>query len=453
MSWDLLQDERLAEGGARVTVVEIALPGGTKKYAFGPGVTDLSGGLGQYLGTIVSGGLTPTSRSILDPKGALADVEITVTVDDSDGALAALAEGSQALDIVGSAVVKRQGSLRVKSKRDYADLWMETFRGVVASHGPAGLKKWRFTCRQDDVKLRSREFPFPVIDGADFPNAPATSLAQYGPLVWGKHSSDGTSQKGAIPLVKVCGSASPFDYLAAWGRLLAVDAVYADGVKQSTGWSVSYQVKNSGRLATIITFTSDQGSKAITADVRGYDSNADGSGSLIENPIDFCKHLVVNWIVNDYKSGSWYAESTAPLDLPMLSRWASYYTRTNARASRRIFASTRSAGKDLMNEIAKDWGFRLFWTNSGKIAATVIDPSVMDLGNDEMWFRSEGEGKGFEATPQDPDVDSQLNKVTVEALYGEADGKFFRSLEVFDPKARRKATDTLQLPSSAAYYY
>jgi hypothetical protein len=106
-----------------------------------------------------------------------------------------------------------------------------------------------------------------------------------------------------------------------------------------------------------------------------------------------------------------------------------------------------------MNEIAKDWGFRLFWTNSGKIAATVIDPSVMDLGNDEMWFRSEGEGKGFEATPQDPDVDSQLNKVTVEALYGEADGKFFRSLEVFDPKARRKATDTLQLPSSAAYYY
>src|SRR5574341_1554011 len=321
MPWLMKQELRRAQGRSAWLQQEVALPGLTKRWTYGAAAGAAVAGVGQFDGQMLS--LSPLRRALSDRDGRMQEVQYTFAVEDEGDAIAAL----DPRQIKGSAATLRL----VSAGAPWAKAFV-AFSGVVDRYSLVGDHRWEFTIAANDAALRLPSFPRARIDAADFFGLPAASAAQDGPLIYGKHSSQGNTAKGAVPLVAL--DAEGLKYLVAWGRMKAVDPVYSDGVLKTLGadYSLSFPVSNSGRTYTRVTFVAAQGTKAITADMEGYESVGDGSGALVENPVEEFKHLLVNWIFNDYKSGTWFADSTAPVDVPMFRTLAAQFA--GARGAR-----------------------------------------------------------------------------------------------------------------------
>jgi hypothetical protein len=426
-----------SQGASAFPVVTIALPGGTRRYALGPGVA--AAGVGQFEGLLLE--LGSLSRSFDFRASTLQDVEFDLLLADPDDSFAALVEGAAARSIRGSAVTRQLGSLNVPP----AD-WHTTFAGVVDRYALDGPQRWRISVRPDDLALR-RSFPRASIDFADWPSATEDALAQYGPLIYGKHDSIGNTNKGAVPCLSV--DPANYRYLVAWGWLKSVDRVYADGANLPTGWSVTHPVLNSGRIATALKFTTNQGSKAITADVQGYESVGDGTGTLLDNGADQIQHLLSNFVFGDYRAGAWLSTS-ALIDATSWETVRAYLQTYGGGSSRRIFGDQRK-GVDVLNEWAASTDVKLFWTAGGELGAAIVDPGARDIYSDTAWLRNDDGVGGRFAAKWSPDWESLVDRIDVQFLYGEAAGKYLRSVTVADPSLGYEAGDSLQLPWSAAY--
>src|SRR3972149_2549572 len=74
------------------------------------------------------------------------------------------------------------------------------------------------------------------------------------------------------------------------------------------------------RGGAVVTFNPAAGvDVATTADPQGYDTNGDGTGTLIEDPPDVLAHLVSNWIL-----GNWRSEERR-VGKECRSRWSPYH--------------------------------------------------------------------------------------------------------------------------------
>jgi hypothetical protein len=439
LSWELKQELRRGTGASWFVVQSLSLPGATLRHAYGPGVADPSAG--QYDGRILS--ISPLGRALSDTRGSMVPVEYDAEFDDTNRIFASIVDGASGHMVRESVATLTLGSPKLPSR-----LWFEAFRGVLGSYSLESTNRWRVTVRPSTLLLNAF-FPKPFVFGPDWPNADPESLAQYGPLLYGQHDSTTTTAKGAVPLVYV--DTVGFRYLVCWGRALSVDAVYADGAKQSSGWSTVY-AEVGGRLCTLVDFTSDQGTKSITADVRGYETIGDGTGTLIEEPTAVIRHLIANWIYNDYKTGAWYSESAAPIDPASWNATAGFLSRYNSKAARRIFGNTQRRAIDIVNEFSRSWQIRLFWTNSGKIGGRLEDYSVTALYRDDQtgWMRHDR--TPFEANHR-PDWENVIDRVSLDHHYQEAAGKYLYALEVRDPSLPVENPDSLQLPWSAVTTY
>lgn len=424
------------QGGSFVTVVTLALPGGTRRYVLGAGEDALDGA-----GVMTE--ISSLSRSFDYRNHGLQDLEFNLLLADPEDEIAALVEGADSRGITGSVVTRMLGSLHVPS----AD-WSPTFVGVIAGKPELeGPKSWRFRVRPDDRRLRG-SFPRASIDFADWPHATEDALAQFGPLLYGKHDSAGNTEKGAVPLL--CVDTAAFKYLLCWGRAKAVSRIYGDGTPIASGWSISYPILNSGRLATVVTFTSSQGSKAITADCEGYESVGDGTGALIDNGAHQIVHELSNWMLGDYRSGPWLGTSTL-VDGALFDQVAEYLAIYGGGSSRRLFGDQRK-GLDVLNEWAESHEVNLFWTAEGKIGASLVEPQTRDIYSDTAWLRYDDEKpSGRFGVKLRPDTENLIDRIDIQHLFGEAAGKYLRSLTVADPTLGLDASESLQLPWSAAY--
>ncbi len=203
-----------------------------------------------------------------------------------------------------------------------------------------------------------------------------TTLGGYPPIVYGMHDDFSDGAAGAIPLPLV--DTTAFIYLVSIGWTNPI-RVYSAGVLKTvtTDYTVSRTTVN-GRYYTIVTFLADQGTNAVTADVEGYDTVGDGTGTLIYDPVSVMLHFITNFILNDYSRGLWTATDATFFDT---ASWTAVQGLLNDRAGGAAFTCSRYlsnqvTGKSALEEFCQSFGLLPYWTNAGLLALAIDDPTM-----------------------------------------------------------------------------
>lgn len=374
--------------------------------------------------------------------GGLDTPEVTVTWHDADRRLIAQLESSTAHRVRYSAATIQLGSPNVAPAN-----WATQFTGVISRIPALSGDPFSFTItlRADDLAL-TRAFPKVSITPGDWPDADPDIYDEYAPLIYGKHDATGKSNTGAVPLLLADRARN--QYIVSLGYLKAVDRVFSGGLLQSSGYTVEHPVKN-GRVWTVVTFTASQGEKAITADVQGFEAVGDGSGALIDNTADQIKHLLVNWVYGDYKSGAWLSVGSTPIDTTSFTAAATFLTTYGRKGSRRFAGKQRRTGEQALTEWSESEQIPIYWTEAGKLAPRADEFATLNVFIDDPWIQHD-EHELQTPTTDDP-ADEVVDRITVEYVTDEAQGSYVENLEVRDPTVSKEAPDSMQLPWSAAY--
>ena len=414
----------LAAGrGAWIPVVEMTMPGGTRKYA-AEGFNSDSGGL--YEPRVIE--WETIVQQISDRSGNMGGIETGFTLADTDRSIARLIEGPY------GDLVKKSPVVIKLAHPDYpASSWPVRFTGVVGSWGWPEPMKAHFTVRVDDLQLQ-RQVPKAawLITQADFKNCPTDNVGAMAPLIYGHHSQETWSGDGAVTCIYVDNVG--FRYLVCAARALLVPRVYVDGTIVTSGYTVTYPVI-AGRQYTLIDFTADKGESTITADVDGYEDVGDGTGELITAPTDLIAHFLSNWVFGDYRSGAWLATSSR-IDTTKLASLASFLALRATAGAYHLGEQVEAA--NVLKNWLESFYLRGWWTLEGKLAFGVLDPttpapySTTDpvLHDDAEWS-------------MDYEEESVVSSITVSYVHSEAQQKYFQKIEVQDPTATESAEETL----------
>lgn len=143
-----------------------------------------------------------------------------------------------------------------------------------------------------------------------------------------------------------------------------------------TDYTTSVKVKN-GNSYHVITFGKDQGTNAVTADVEGIEAVGDGTGALISKGPDAFYHFLNNWVLQDYRTGSWFPDS-------LLLKKTSFDA-ASLVSTKRVGALGYVVGGFLMTQaearvLIKDWltsfDMDMFIDNCQKIQVLMFDPTL-----------------------------------------------------------------------------
>lgn len=329
---------------------------------------------------------------------SLQTVSLNVQVSDSDRWWAKKIVGPYAHTLRNTPLTVYLGAAGVR----WPD-WHLAFRGSLQAWALDGPASWTLSFGPDDQWLKGF-VPRHPITTADYRYSDAKTLDQYIPLIYGKHSTEGLGGGGALALPLVDSKA--FRYLVGLGHI-TVDVVYVSGAPASTGWSVVRPTRG-GKLVTEVAFTADQGTAEVRADVRGFDTAGDGTGDLIENPVDVLAHFVTNFGRGDWRSGSWGTDDPDLLDLNGLRPLRDYFTLYGVKNSRVIRTRER------VSDIISSWGAsnyaKPFWTHDGRLSAIPLDhrPVRRYLG-DPWWVKGwADEQGGFRPAWEDSGVRDEI---------------------------------------------
>lgn len=306
--------------------------------------------------------------------------------------------GPYALQLRGSAFTIWMGAAGVA----FPD-WYPAFRGVLQSWSLVGTAAWTLVGGPSDQWLRGF-VPRHPITTADYPLSSAQVMDQYIAVVYGKHSTAGLGGGGAYvcPLV----NSQTFSYLVGLGGI-SVDTVYVSGEVVSSGYSVARPTRG-GKTVTEVTFTADQGTAEVRVDVRGYDDVGDGTGTLIENPVDVLMHLVTNFGRGDWRSGAWGTPDAELLDMDGLSLCRAYFETFGIKNSKILIGRERLA--DVISSWAVSNYVKPFWTHDGKLSVVPLDhrPLRRYLGA-SWWVRGWAEEHGeFRPSSDDTGVRDEV---------------------------------------------
>jgi hypothetical protein len=399
-------------------LLDLALAGGTVRMASG-NVSSTS--LGQYYGKVQKWGTF--RRSARDRSYSLSASEMSPIVIDTDRTLVKAARGANGGTFRGSSATVRLASPNVSVTN-----WLTFFSGVVADYDnnqPDELMM-QLNLRSNDLVLR--RFLRVTINQADWPFAPASARGKLAPRIYGVHDSAGDGGAIPCPLVDI----NRNYYLVALGWIKSVDRVYVDKVQAAGGWSKLYVTVN-GRRWTVISFTTSQGSKTITADVQGLTTTADGTGTLFQVPSNQLKHFLVNWVYNDYRAqGAWFDDSTAPVDTTWFTAAQDFTGGRGIAGSRYIGGGTGTRGIDVVNEWSGSLKCQPFWTGLGKLAVRYPDHGISTIYLDEPWIQwNRARGR----LPVKWDSVDLIDSVTVNYQRNEVMNKYTQTLTVRDPAA------------------
>jgi hypothetical protein len=422
----------LAKAGPEITYgAELVLPSGTKRWCVGGAM-----GTSSWDPRLLSVSRYSRVVSISQPGLQLPSVRISVA--DHDEELTKEFEGVDSDNIRGSVA-----KLYILSPNAAPYAW---FTGQLdGKSGPEGFV-WDLELRPNDVPLRGF-VPRKRITVADFPAAAVDVLDRFAPLIYGAHDSTSTTNAGNIPTLRVK-TDGPYWYLLSLGILKDIRAVYKDGIKLSAGAWTRRDLTINGKAYTIIEFATDQG-EDITADVDGYEEIGDGTGDLIANPANQFKHLIVNFVYNDYGAGDWLADSEAPVNATKIATAAAFYDDLSWRSSRRISEESRVT-EIIANFLPQHYAFAYF-TPSGEFALSVYDfrpPDPTSLYISDPWIRN-NEDDYLDARHRE-ESSIVRDSVVVQHFYDENAGKFQRSLEARDPRVVENSQFSLGLDWSEA---
>ncbi len=398
------------------------------------------------------------SRSVMGKNNSLEGTSAGAVIADTDKNLSKLIARSGP-DLRGSAVTIRLASPDI-TKAD----WKTVFTGIVKSWKGRGPNAWDFTFAPEDDQFESK-IAKKKINEFDFQDAESKLYDKFAPIIYGKHNSTNISDDGMVQLYRV--DMVNNRYLACFGRALAVNNIYAQKnnelpipVVEGVGADQWQRISDldsliNGSQWTLIEFPGgfsalDPQEFAFTADVDGYDTVGDGTVTLIINPAEMVKHLLVNFVFNDYQSGLWFADSTAPIDLVKFQTSIDFLNSLGQSSSRYIGGGGNATkAKEELNRFVKNLELKIFWTAEGKIALLPNNHLTKDVfAPRELILEGLDDLEDPEFTFDDGGI---LGRVLVSYIHQQDGGQFLANIEISDltiDNAKLEHIQAFWLPSS-----
>ena len=338
-------------------VLDLAAPGGTLRWS--PEAV-ASAASGQYSGRLMSVGSAVQAIDLSSPR--LNDLQLTVRIADTDQ-MFAKRHAAYRNSLRGSAA-----TIRVLSPRVPDSDALVGFVGILDSYQMIESSAWELRLRTDDVALKNTDIPRLTINRGDWPNAHADALNKAAPVLWGDHNSANLSGKGMVDCH--CVDTVAYKYAPSLGVLANVRALYKDGVKQTTGWSVAPETRNA-RTWTVVTLASSAGDSAITADVEGVTNIYDGSGAEITNPVRQIEHMLTCFVFSNWTSGAY--PTTTRIDRSTFAQVADWMDARGHRGSLTLGGGEKERALAVFERWCVDFGVYPYWTLAGTIGLGVLD--------------------------------------------------------------------------------
>jgi len=375
------------------------------------------------------------SRGVNLRQNALEYSNSTLLLDDTDQLLARIFRGANRWAVRGSTV-----DIYLASARVAAGNWLTLNSGRIESIGQPAPFTWSMQLAPRDLPLQRESIPKDTIVRTSWPSADLEVIDLDVPIVYGKHSSVGTTNTGAVPcrLVDQAG----FRYLVCAGWAKSIDAVYKDGASVlSSAYAVSHPVVN-GRLYTVLDFTSTQGTSDITCDMQGLEDVGDGTGDPITDPAAIAKHVLVNFIYGDWKNGAWLVDATAPIDTTSFG--TTFFSQRGTQSS--LYIGVKRRGQDVVNDLLSSFEAKAYWTFDGKLALAIEDYTSWHYVTDFV-LRQEEIG-GWTLTEP---VAELVDRIEIDYGLEASSGSYQQKLSVVDLVVGEDAPDKLQLPYTPAF--
>jgi hypothetical protein len=437
--------ELRANGKTVVPILRLYFTAGTRSYS---DVGMASATLGTIYGKVIEWGAL--ERSVSDRDNQITLNSATVQIEDTDASFSSLLEDANAGTMRGTRAVILLTSPNV-SPADWATL----FDGYLANWSMTGLFQWTLEISPNDQPLMNPSFPKTPILAIDWPSVwDRTLYGEFVPIIYGIHDSRGSSDEGMVPCP--CVDRLQGRYLVCQGWAKDVPRVY-DNASGSflqktvvTDYNITHPTIN-GRLYTLIHYVTPPAEDVeVQADVDGYEATGDGSGALLTG-VDCLKHCLVNFVYGDYQGGNWASVGTVPINTTAFTAAQTFLTDMGwQKVSRRYGGEQKTSGMELIGDFCKSLQLMAFFTRAGLISVAADDHRTTTLWYDEpRWLRYDQYEVG-DSFRLDYDRDSIIDRLSIQYIYSEADGKFVQTLEVRDHSITEENADELALTWSNA---
>ena len=381
---------------------------------------------GYYEGRVTGGTITRK----LSTDGTLPSDQASILLqDDASRTLEKLLYGTARSSVIGvGARVLLASTERAASK------WFTVFKGIIASFSSEGPRKWRFQLKRDDRALRSL-CKIPYIVDYDWPNALPSEIGKPAHVIYGTHSSVNTGESGMVRAFYV--DTSNYRYVASYGILESIDAVYIDGTLKTltTDYTVDLTYYHNGRYWSVITFTSDQGTTE-SANLCTFDCHGLTDSGEIKNIATQIEHFLANFALGNWgdntsiRDSSWITPSSLDISTSHIDTVEQFFVDKQIAKAGRVISADRRA-LDVVQEACNQGGIDIFYTYDGKIALSVDDHTITDHYISAPFFRQDRSPKR-DSIKAISNSDLLLDEVSTEYAFASASGKFARQLTVKD---------------------
>src|SRR5512139_861276 len=433
------------KGARLLPVLDLALPQGNLYLS--------AAAFDRYEARIVPAGISSLKRAVSLDMTTVGESRLDVTVaNGSDRRMELLLEG--AYDCRRSAAVLKRAS------PDLAEAdWLTRYTGILDSWDwhTSAPDTVTLHFRQDDHPLRNTDIPsIPILEsewGEGSYVMPDGVAGIYAPYLYGSHNSAGITGYGFIPLICVGQTGATGRYLVSLGQ-----------VKTKTGtWKTTDRTTISGTLEVVIRggkqFSTVKFTSGITAglgiwgDFDGYETVGDGTGTLITNPIRQLRHFLT-LIYSDWRSGTWPALTTAPVDSASWEACADWCDRFKIEGAAYIGGTTEQQKAWVVVERWMETFrmFRPFWNSEGKLAMVNLAAAVEFPGyptTSSLVFDGPAHsGDRRIGVPQD--ISGLTRQISGTHLYSAAEGQNYGTLDVQDPSVIEKVVTNVRMDWSSA---
>lgn len=418
-----------------VVGVDMTLPSGAVSLSDGGAGSAARGGYGNRLVSLAA-----VERGVDLASAEIPQVEVRLEIADPDSSFGRETERYRNR-LRRSPVTIRVMSPNVPDADSFA-----AFQGLLTTWDQAAPPlKWALTLRGDDKALLG-ECPEVPIAAFEWPDADPSVLGVPAPHIYGSHSSLGLGATGMLPAYLV--DRTGYRYLACLGWLQSIPRVWYDTTLLATsGVYTIERVTVNGIRFTLIDFISSPGTGAVRFDATGYTDNAAGtSGTLITSPEAQILHFLVNFVFNKYRSGDWFSNASAPVDVASFTTLASFCTNFGLLGSR--WLGTKAEIREELATWAEGWGFKWYQTVDGKLALGNLDHRAPAEIYPTDFIRGDEEDVDGSLDP------NSLDRIvrTIEARYvlQASQSKYVLTARVTDLGVVETITDALDMPGSSA---
>lgn len=368
----------------------LALPSGTVNW--GAGVSSAAKGL--FLAKVVADGWSELEFGVPFEGNDLGTVTLEVTIFDADRSFSReVAKYGRTLR--GIAVTYYRVSPNVPDPDAFT-----RFAGVLDSYSEIAPLHWRLRMRPDDLPIRAEagvSLPRTAITQADWSAAHADALGKYLGPVYGTFDSNGSGREGFIPTLYV----DTVNFRYAWqiGRG-TVQAAYRDNdagdrlIIPASEYTVEYPTVN-GKTFSVVKFDEDQEDAVISLDVEGLTTKADGTGTLITNPIRQGVHLFTQFVWNDWRGPrEYFDDSASPFDLASIEEVAQICDDVGLRGSFRMDGTEQTKADAVLRGWIESFGpiLKAWWTNKGKLALGFLDFRPSRYQSEQIYWEEDMRG-------------------------------------------------------------